>query len=60
MFSKQEKLLFQSQSSDHLRIKKKEENAEIENGPIKKCKSLQFLPIVQKGRIPGQLDLYQT
>ena len=43
MFTKQEKLLFKSQSSDHLRLKKKEEK--VENGLNKSTSSLEFLPI---------------
>jgi hypothetical protein len=54
MFTKQEKLLFKSQSSDHLRVRK--EAKESKDGLNKSTSSLKFLPIAQlkKDEIPGQ------
>ena len=54
MFTKQEKLLFKSQSSDHLRVKNKKEK--VENGLDQSNSSLEFLPIAQlkKDEIPSQ------
>ena len=52
MFTKQEKLLFKSQSSDHLRVHKEGEETE------KSVSSLKFLPIAQfkKGEVPEKLN----
>ena len=52
MFTKQEKLLFKSQSSDHLKVHNEEKETN------KSANSLKFLPIAQfkKGEIPDKLN----
>jgi hypothetical protein len=55
MFTKQEKMLFKAQNSDHLRVKKEQE---VENAVKKSINSLEFLPIAQlkKDEKPDQFN----